>query len=79
MANRVFLLSSSNLLPKTRSKSGNGNESFRDSNAFGSMHFSIHLKTGSSSPLASLQIRLNTEFLNALASDADLGRLGIFR
>ena len=79
MANRVFLLSSSNLLPKTRSNSGNGNESFRDSNAFGFTHSSIHLKTGSSSPLASLQIRLNTEFLNALASDADLGRLGIFR
>ena len=79
IAKRIFLLSSSSLLPKTRSKSGNGNESFRDSNAFGSTHFSIHLRTGSSSPLASLQTKLNTEFLNALASDADSGRLGIFR
>ena len=35
IAKRVFLPCSSNLLPKTRSKSGNGNESLRDSNAFG--------------------------------------------
>ena len=50
IAKRVFSLNSSNFLLKTRSNSGNGNESSRDSNAFGFTHSSIHLKTCSSSP-----------------------------